>query len=331
MKRIHANFYSLITIILIVSIIIFSVLSSNLNDSPRKYKIAVLLDNSQSSGWDIFKAGLSKAAEDYGMEVQVLPTDDMLSSQTMADIAMEQTEAGADALVLQVCDDEKGIETVNLLATATPIAVIDGDRDMISQKRSGCAFVGFDNSQLGESLAEEALKLYDGDMSGKRVAIVSGDLDHKDQSDRIAALTNKLQDYGASIQWTFEYTNTSTDLEKQILQRLYKNPVEMVIALDNDCLEAVVKCKLQVDDDNDYMKILGVGNSNKVLYYLDTGVINTLVVPDYFEMGYQCIRELAERLSSRTSKMEDFINQYRVIYRETMFDEDEQQYLYIIQ
>ena len=37
--------------------------------------------------------------------------------------------------------------------------------------------------------------------------------------------------------------------------------------------------------------------SDNYVYYLDKGVVSSLVVPNEFFMGYQCIRELAGKLN----------------------------------
>ena len=41
----------------------------------------------------------------------------------------------------------------------------------------------------------------------------------------------------------------------------------------------------------------GEGCSEKTVYYLDKGVIASLVVPNEFFMGYQCVKELAEKIN----------------------------------
>ncbi|MCR4904364.1 MAG: substrate-binding domain-containing protein [Butyrivibrio sp.] len=331
MKKIHISFYSVLAAILAVTIIVISFLISVCNDNSRKHKIAVILDNSQSSSWDIYKAGLNRAGEDYESEVYVVPTDDMFSTVNVVSLVKEQIEAGADGVIMQICDDTLAQETIAYVSGNTPVVLLDGSSSIYTEINRNCAYIGFDNTRIGTCLAEEVSKLYGTNIAGKKVGIVSSGLKQKSISDRMDALSKGLDEAGADIEWTYEYDNNESQMESQITNRLNDNPVDIVVALDNDCLEAVTKCKLESNKENEYVKLIGVGNSNKALYYLDTGVISALIVPNYFEMGYESVRELSEKLDFKMRSMESSTRDFRVVYRDTMFDESIQKYLYVVQ
>ncbi len=74
----------------------------------------------------------------------------------------------------------------------------------------------------------------------------------------------------------------------------------------------------------------GVGSSEKNVYYLDKGWIQTLVVPNEFNMGYQSMEAIAKQLiyhmdTTRSSKVN-----YLVVDREHLYDADIQKVLFPI-
>jgi hypothetical protein len=79
---------------------------------------------------------------------------------------------------------------------------------------------------------------------------------------------------------------------------------------------------------NSNIAMIGVGTSSMVLYHLDTGVVDALIVPDYFAMGYSTVRQINAKLEAGYADFKDETHTFRIIYRDTMFDEDQQKYLF---
>ena len=76
-------------------------------------------------------------------------------------------------------------------------------------------------------------------------------------------------------------------------------------------------------------KLYGEGCSEKTVYYLDKGVIASLVVPNEFFMGYQCVKELAEKINYHqdngvTEDTVDFLS----ATRENLYDRDTENILF---
>ena len=99
--------------------------------------------------------------------------------------------------------------------------------------------------------------------------------------------------------------------------------MDILIALGNDETEMMV----------DFFagdELYGVGSSEKNVYYLDKGWIQTLVVPNEFNMGYQSMEAIAKQLiyhmdTTRSSKVN-----YLVVDREHLYDADIQKVLFPI-
>ena len=64
-------------------------------------------------------------------------------------------------------------------------------------------------------------------------------------------------------------------------------------ALDDNSLTAAGECS--ASNNLHGAVVYGIGNSTEAVYYLDTGSVECLVVPDEFNVGYQSLTEMAGR------------------------------------
>ena len=76
--------------------------------------------------------------------------------------------------------------------------------------------------------------------------------------------------------------------------------------------------------------IYGEGCSDKAVYYLDKGVIKTLVVPNEFNIGYQSVHAIAEQIKYKLSSAESTTVDSLVINRQNLYDEENQKTLFPI-
>ena len=98
-----------------------------------------------------------------------------------------------------------------------------------------------------------------------------------------------------------------------------------MVALDNAGLEAVCEYALKTSDS---VRIFGEGTSIKIVSYLDDGIINSMVVPNEYYMGYQSVVAIVRRLDNRLTPMEDQQISYRVVNRDNLFDVSNQRVLF---
>ncbi len=171
-----------------------------------------------------------------------------------------------------------------------------------------------DHSAMGEALAEELKKDYCGNLSGKKYGILmKADAPHAMNSRR-QGVEKALQDTGIVCSWVVDGSVEN------------KPEVDIVIALDNNSL---IKAAEQAAANNLHGALVyGIGNSTQAAYYLDTGSVECLVVPDEFSVGYYSLTEAAERLRHFFRGMKSRVVAYTVIRREELFEERNQEILF---
>ena len=107
-------------------------------------------------------------------------------------------------------------------------------------------------------------------------------------------------------------------------------PVDILITLGNAETETAVD---YLQADTSYKRqfmIYGEGCSDKMVYYLDKGIIKSLVVPNEFNMGYQSVHTIAEQIKYKFSSAESTTVESLVINRQNLYDEENQKILFPI-
>ena len=82
---------------------------------------------------------------------------------------------------------------------------------------------------------------------------------------------------------------------KDLDEESHRKSVDVIIALDNDSLEAAAHYTQETG--RSFIELYGVGDSEEVIYDLDTGVIRSLIVIDHYDMAYSAVEALWKQLS----------------------------------
>ena len=69
----------------------------------------------------------------------------------------------------------------------------------------------------------------------------------------------------------------------------------------------------------------------KSLYYLDSGIVQSIVVPEDYMMGYQSVSDLAEFIHRNRFLPKVQTIQHRIIHKDTLFAEENQEILFPVQ
>ncbi len=132
-----------------------------------------------------------------------------------------------------------------------------------------------------------------------------------------------MKDAGAEIRWYISEAS-STDDRKDFLE--YQPRVDYVIALDDDSLTRAGECAAA--NNLHGALVYGIGYSTEAVYYLDKGIVECLVVPDGFNVGYQSLTEVAGNLGKYFGKLHSVEVSYMIMRRDTLFSKENQEVLF---
>lgn len=320
MKNSKKSFIRLEIALATVIVVLVSIMINEQMGKTR-YKISVILQDSNNSQWDAFRYGLKMAAEDQGVEVSIASVGNKLTAHEQLNVIKYETNNGADAVIVYPVPGITMQEKLKKLEKKTPVMLVECTA---SKNRSDSMLPTTepDNYAMGRALAKEVLVDYNNNIKDKTLGIVAAYSDSEAVINRKKGFKDVIEGAGAKICWSVSgYFGT---FEKNALKN--KSRADLVIALDNTSL--VAAGELSTLSDLHGAIIYGIGNSTEAVYYLDTGNVECLVVPDEFNTGYQSLTEVAKTLGSYFYKMKNKTPSYKVLHKEELFSEENQEMIF---
>lgn len=284
-------------------------------------RVAVIVSDSEDAQWAAFKYGLRMAARDRNIEAVIVATESGLTLEEQEALIEEELNNGADAVIVQPLPEEGEEEMLEKINKRVPVMLV-GSPVREDGGKSALAVTGTDNYALGAALAEEILRDYSGDLEGKKMGLFSRTTDSEITTDRVKGLCDTLE--GSGVEFSWSVAGNFDDGEADYLKS--QAGVDFVAALDDSSLTAAGE---QASSDSLYGALLyGIGHSTQAAYYVDSGIVECLAVPDEFNVGYQSMSGIADSLEGLFHKTEDKMVSYTVIRRETLFSKENQEILF---
>lgn len=283
-------------------------------------RISVIIQNSEDNQWTAFRYGLKMAAQDQGIEVVIANTSGSLTKTEEISLIRQEISYGADAVIVQPVPGIEMQKELNTIQKKVPVTLMESCTPQ--QDASAIPVVEPDHYALGKALAEELIKSYCGNLSGKTIGIIT----EKNQSEAVAkrkkGFTDALQHTGAQIIWNVSYF-PEEDGENVLKDQ---PAADLVAALDDSSTTEAGK---QAETNNLHGALVyGIGNSTDAVYGLDTRAIECLIVPDTFDMGYQSLTLTAQALTHFFPKKENKTVSYTIMHKQELFSEKNQEIIF---
>ncbi len=281
-------------------------------------RVSVIIQDSDASQWSAFKYGLRMAAEDFKMEMSVVGTEGDLTIREEQQLIEREIENGTDAVIVQPAQEDSAEEILKKISKKVPVMLVESKL----QETSVLPSTTPDNYAMGKAVAEALLADCSGSLKGKTLGVLAGTKESEAIKDRRKGLGEAIKDKGGKIIWSV--SGLPDGDEEQFLQK--QDAVDFIIALDDGSL--VQAGKEAAARDLHGALVYGIGNSTEAVYYVDSGNVECLVVPDEFNIGYQAFAEVADRLESRFYEMRERTVSHTVLRRENLFSKENQEILF---
>lgn len=318
MKRNRLYFGALsLILLLIIAWATYSML--HVGKQEEIHTVSVIVNDSNNDRWIALHQGLEQAAGDYNIDLNFVSTGKFANVEEELALINRELENGAEGIIVQMIGNTEKLDEI-----ASRAAVMLLETDVSTE--GVYAFSGADNTAIGNALADAIKEDFGQNLSEKTVGILCGNEEKLSTQQRLSGLQERLEGTGAEVLWTLDCAKLQSG-NADALQGVA--PVDIVIALENDETERMVDY-LQAENAHMESVLYGVGCSEKAVYYLDKGVIQTLVVPNEFNMGYQSMEAIANQLHYRLTKAADCQVDYLVVDRTNLYDEDNQKILFPI-
>lgn len=283
------------------------------------YPVSVIVDNSSSDRWFAFREGLKQAARDYHVQLNMVSTGELSNLEEEKALIERERENGAKGIIVQMCDNggEEIFRQMKESAGADDILLVETD----VEAEGVFSAVIPDNYEMGRMLAV-SVKKDEKELYGKKIGILLGRQEKTSQKQRLKGFMDEMEGTGATILWEI----AETESLQSALTAEQLEETEILVALENDETERAVD--YLVETEIQACPLYGVGCSEKNVYYLDRKVINVLIVPNEFHMGYQSVAMIAERLNDHITSPQNSVVSFLVVRPEALYEEDNQKLLF---
>ena len=309
--------FVLTEVILMIMVIGLALMMISGQNKKALDKVSVILENAGDSQWSALKYGLKMAAEEEGIELAVVDVEEGLDPEAQKKVFEREIEDGADALIVQPVLDKNDQEVLKKIEKRVPVMLVGYEAEK-GETRYDLPVIKEDNYEMGQALAEEMLKDFEGNIEEKKIGLLLASTDSNMLSSRECGFKDALEDKNANI---LELSLDSLlDREENT-----ESKVDIVIALDDSNLTAIGEYLASSQPHGELL--YGIGQSTEAIYYLDKGIAECVVVPDEFNVGYQSLSEVARKLDHYFENMKKQTVSYSVIRKETLFSKENQELL----
>lgn len=309
--------FVLTEVILMIMVIGLALMMISGQNKKALDKVSVILENAGDSQWSALKYGLKMAAEEEGIELAVVDVEEGLDAEAQKKVFEREIEDGADALIVQPVLDKNDQEVLKKIEKRVPVMLVGYEAEK-GETRYDLPVIKEDNYEMGQALAEEMLKDFEGNIEEKKIGLLLASTDSNMLSSRECGFKDALEDKNANI---LELSLDSLlDREENT-----ESKVDIVIALDDSNLTAIGEYLASSQPHGELL--YGIGQSTEAIYYLDKGIAECVVVPDEFNVGYQSLSEVARKLDRYFENMKKQTVSYSVIRKETLFSKENQELL----
>lgn len=309
--------FVLTEVILMIMVIGLALMMISGQNKKALDKVSVILENAGDSQWSALKYGLKMAAEEEGIELAVVDVEEGLDAEAQKKVFEREIEDGADALIVQPVLDKNDQEVLKKIEKRVPVTLVGYEAEK-GETRYDLPVIKEDNYEMGQALAEEMLKDFEGNIEEKKIGLLLASTDSNMLSSRECGFKDALEDKNANI---LELSLDSLlDREENT-----ESKVDIVIALDDSNLTAIGEYLASSQPHGELL--YGIGQSTEAIYYLDKGIAECVVVPDEFNVGYQSLSEVARKLDHYFENMKKQTVSYSVIRKETLFSKENQELL----
>ena len=286
-------------------------------------QIHVIIENSNANRWVQFIEGMKQAAEDQEIILTIVPTGHMETLSEEEAIIERAIANGSDGVIIQLCSSIGAASMLEKLNSRTNIELVDENAYEVMSNVVGV--VSPDHKAIGETIANEAALFAEKPLEKCTIGVIRGSSALSSMEQRMDGFTEALESLGGKTTWVLEQNGDAKDIKEKLAAN--ETP-DILVALDNAGMEAAGE---YASTQENGIIVVGTGTSTKSIYYLDSGVVKSLVVPEDYMMGYQSVSDLADYIHRNRFLPLVRTIAHRTIHKDTLFAEENQEILFPVQ
>jgi ribose transport system substrate-binding protein len=299
--------------ILILLMVVSYLYMDSMKITQRRVSISVVVYGSTSGKWTSFRQGVEQAATDMEATVEFLTMSGTNDSQEEEEQIEKELEEGAEGMVVAVADSQKMADVLTRTASVVPVVLAESKLD--TEDTFIC--VEADAYAMGKELAAQIAEEEPDDIS---ITVVQSGDERISQRERLAGFRAGCLEYGRKM---VQVLTADSDALLELMES--EEPV-VVAALDDQSLEEMVQL---LADEQEQVSLYGIGSSEQIVAALDQGKIQGIVFQNEFNMGYEAVEALVQKIREGWTKDPAEIDYHRAT-EATLHEPENERLLYPI-
>lgn len=323
-QNINKIYFEILIFILLIAFTWATYGMINVGKKEKTYAVSVIVNNSNSDRWTAMREGLEQAAVDNHITLNFVSTEDIKNIEEEETLINRELKNGAEGLIVQMVSSFDVSDMISEISLKTKVVLVETD----ATPEEVYTAVLPDNESIGKSIGEAIIKDIGKNVKDKKIGVLCGNQAELSMIQRLEGLKSSLKKSAVNIAWTME--STSDNLGQKLLNKQEEAPADILVSLDNDETEAAADFLQYYTNGKQKCLLYGEGCSEKTVYYLDKGVIQTLVVPNEFNMGYLSVATIANQLQFKPESKSNTQIEILVINKDNLYNVENQKILFPI-
>ncbi|MBL8822942.1 MAG: substrate-binding domain-containing protein [Planctomycetia bacterium] len=275
-----------------------------------KYRIGVVPKGTTHDHWKAVRAGALQAAQELG-NIEILwdgPSREDERGRQQEIVERFTSTNSVNGIVLAPCDKTTLVEPVKAaLAQNKYIVLIDSDLENKPEIQNNPYYLGYvatNNKQGGVEAGKRVLELIKGKPSA-RVMMIRYQRGSESTEQREAGFRETIQAAQAAGQKIEliepqDEAGATVSSAQPVAERLLQKEQNLdVLFMPNESSTAGALAAMEALNLTDKIKLVGFDMSQTLISGMQTGKIQGLVLQDPFEMGYQSVKRIHDKLTGK--------------------------------
>ncbi|MDO5350528.1 MAG: substrate-binding domain-containing protein [Lachnospiraceae bacterium] len=323
MEQFKSRMLFLVSVVILV--LLYLMASTNLIIHEKKteiYPISVIVEDSSDEDYEKLRKGMDRAAEEFHVDLNFITLYEPNDQEQQISLITREISDGAEAVILSPAMPVQAARSLDDMMLNSPVVVLGG----LFPNEQVTAGISIDYMEAGKLLGTAVRE----DGAVGPVYLISEGLDY-----------GYARELSSGIQQVLEAAGYETILSTLYMEEDCRKLIEglaaskeqraVLVALDENSLEAAARI---MDSSREYGQqikgLYGIGGTNRILNYLDKGIIRGLVVHNWFDEGYLSVEKAVEAIQGGGGIKEQIIMDAYYITKEDMRDPAYEKLLYPI-
>lgn len=306
-----------IVVVLVLIVAEFYYYSNYSSKEEPTFSISLIVYGS-SDRWENLKQGAERASDGTIAEVNLIPMSTETNAKEQIALINREIANGADALMIAACDSQEIEQYFQETNVEIPVVFVQSGLE----NNEDNWYISADNYAMGYELANIIAA---NERNWIKAAIIADRMERKSVSERFQGVYDSLSQYADEVV-IWERDENEKDIQTMLfLQReLTQEAVDVVVALDTSSMEALMDA---VENLNKNIKVYGVANSDKAVYYLDNGKIKSLIYQNEFSIGYLGVKVILDEKAYEKNKIFNMV-EYEIVNEDDMYSAEYEKLLF---